>query len=111
MRLVALAVGTVTLVLSHAAVGSAGAQLSQLLPGVTYETDVQFTPFGPVVLHIVRGPRPGGLYSLTPELSNETVEGRERLSTMEKRLSGEATAVGINGDYFAFKDGLSLIHI
>ena len=45
-----------------AAAPVAAAQTTQLLPGVTYETGVQFTPHGPVSLHIVRGPRPVALY-------------------------------------------------
>ena len=32
-----------------------------LMPGVTYERGVQFTPHGPVAIHVVRGPRPTGL--------------------------------------------------
>ena len=46
-----------------------------LLPGVTYEHAVQFTPHGPVALHVVTGPRPTGLYTLQPVLSNETITG------------------------------------
>ena len=55
----------------------ASAQTTQLLPGVTYSTEVQFTPHGPVVIHVVRGPRPTGLYRLRPVLSNESVVKRE----------------------------------
>ena len=77
----------------------------QLLPGVTYETGVQFTPHGPVSLHIVRGPRPVGLYRLRPVLSNESVVLRETVSAMQRRLSTQATTVGVNGDYFSLADG------
>jgi hypothetical protein len=77
----------------------------ELLPGVTYEDVVQFTPHGPVSIHVVHAPRPVGLYRLRPALSNESVTRRETLSAMERRLSSEGTAVGINGDYFSFKDG------
>lgn len=83
----------------------AGAQPTQLLPGVTYESSVQFTPHGPVALHVVRGPRPVGLYRLQPTLANETVVQRERLSSMQRRLSRQATSVGVNGDLFSFADG------
>ena len=31
----------------------------ELMPGVTYEQTVQFTPHGPVVLHVITAPRPG----------------------------------------------------
>lgn len=88
------------------AVGSsARAATTQLLPGVTYETGVQFTPHGPVALHIVRGPRPVGLYRLRPVLSNETVRGRETVSSMQRRLALQATTVGVNGDFFSSKQG------
>jgi phosphodiester glycosidase len=95
------------LVLAAAAsyASSAAAQTTQLLPGVTYETGVQFTPHGPVAIHIVRGPRPVGLYRLRPVLSNETVKGRETVSAMQRRLSTQTTAVGVNGDFFAWSDG------
>src|SRR5688500_5056239 len=71
------------------------------MPGVTYERGVQFTPHGPVAIHVVRGPRPTGLYALRPVLSNETIEGLERVTSMQKRLSPSATMVGVNGDFFA----------
>ena len=83
----------------------AAAQTTQLLPGVTYETGVQFTLHGPVALHIVRGPRPVGLYRLRPVLSNESVVQRESVSAMQSRLTTQATAVGVNGDYFSVADG------
>jgi len=83
----------------------AAAQTTQLLPGVTYETGVQFTPHGPVSLHIVRGPRPVGLYRLRPVLSNDSVVLRETVSAMQRRLTTQATSVGVNGDYFSLTDG------
>ena len=72
-----------------------------LMPGVTYERGVQFTPHGPVAIHVVRGPRPTGLYALRPVLSNEAIEGLERVTAMQKRLSAGATMVGVNGDFYA----------
>ena len=84
---------------------AAGAATTQLLPKVTYETGVQFTSHGPVVLHIVRGPRPVGLYRLRPMLSNESVTDRETVSAMQRRSSAQATSVGVNGDLFSFSDG------
>ena len=81
------------------------AQSTQLLPGVTYETGVQFTPHGPVALHIVRGPRPVGLYRLRPVLSNDSIVQRETLSAMQRRTVTQATSVGVNGDYFSLTDG------
>jgi hypothetical protein len=83
----------------------AAAQATQLFPGTTYESTIQFTPHGPVSLHVVRGPRPVGLYRLKPVLSNDSVVQRETVSAMEKRLSTQATSVGVNGDFFRFADG------
>ena len=71
------------------------------MPGVSYERGVQFTPHGPVAIHVVRGPRPTGLYALRPVLSNESIQGLERVTAMQKRLSSTATMVGVNGDFFA----------
>ena len=82
-----------------------GTEPSLLMPGVTYTKRVQFTPHGPVVLNVVTAPRPGGLYSLSPVLSNETLLGREKLTDMQKRLSAATTTVGVNADYFNENDG------
>jgi hypothetical protein len=79
---------------------SAPAQTQVLLPGVTYQKQVQFTLNGPVVVHVVTGPRPGGLYSLQPALSNESIAGTERLTDLEKRLAPTATVAGLSGDRF-----------
>ena len=76
-----------------------------LWPGVTYERGVQFTPRGPVAINILRGPRPGGLTTLEPVLSNETIVGRETLTSMQRRLAPGATAAGVNGDYFTLATG------
>ena len=76
-----------------------------LWPGVTYELGVQFTPRGPVAIHVLRGPRPGGLTTLEPVLSNETIVGRETLTSMQRRLASQATSAGVNGDYFTFATG------
>jgi Phosphodiester glycosidase/FlgD Ig-like domain len=81
------------------------AQSTPLFPGATYERSVQFTPHGPVSIHVVRGPRPVGLYRLRPVLSNESIVLRETVSAMQKRLTTQATSVGVNGDYFASADG------
>jgi len=83
----------------------AQAQATQLFPGTTYEKDVQFTPHGPVAIHVVRGPRPVGLYRLRPVLSNESVVRRETVSAMQRRISTQGTVVGVNGDLFAWADG------
>ena len=87
------------------AVASAAAQTTPLFPGATYERSVEFTAHGPVAIHVVRGPRPVGLYRLRPVLSNESIVGRETVSAMQRRLTTQATSVGVNGDFFAFADG------
>src|SRR3982751_5211143 len=84
-------------------VAPAHAQGTPLMPGVTYEKTVQFTPHGAVVLHVITAPRPGdqsGLYQLAPVLARGTVTGaRERVTQLEKDVSAQATVVGINGDF------------
>jgi hypothetical protein len=84
--------------------GSARAELSELFPGATYGQSVQFTPHGPVTVHVVRGPRPVGLYRLRTVLSNEAVVREETLSSMQRRRASQATTVGVNGD-FSSSDG------
>jgi hypothetical protein len=83
----------------------AAAQRVELMPGVAYERGVQFTPHGPVALHVVTGPRPTGLYALRPVLSNETVVGRETVSSMARRTALSATSVAINADMFEWTSG------
>ncbi len=101
-----------TCVVACAATASAGAALrqsapvTQLMPGVSYQRQVTFTPRGPVVLNVVTGPRPGGLYALKPVLSNNALIGRARLTDMEKGVSTQATAVGVNGDLFTLATGI-----
>jgi hypothetical protein len=76
-----------------------------LMPNVSYSRTVQFTAHGPVVLHVITAPRPGGLYQLKPLLSNGSIVGTERVTSMQKDVSGSATVAGVNGDLFNFKDG------
>ena len=75
-----------------------------LMPGVTYERQVQFTSHGPVAIHVMLGPRPGGLWGLEPVLSNGAIVGRERVTAMQRALSREATVAGLNGDLFSPAD-------
>jgi hypothetical protein len=84
---------------------SAWAATQVLMPGVTYSRQVQFTSHGPVVIHVVTAPRPTGLYSLEPILSNGSITGRARVTAMEKAVSDQATVVGTNGDLFNWNDG------
>jgi hypothetical protein len=76
-----------------------------LMPGVTYERQVQFTSNGPVAIHVLTAPRPGGFWSLKPVLSNGAIVGRERVTAMQRTISPQATAAGVNGDLFALADG------
>jgi len=76
-----------------------------LMPGVVYSRQVEFTAHGPVVVHVLVAPRPTGLYALKPILSNNAVLGRERVTSMEKRVSGDGTVAAVNGDLFSLSDG------
>jgi hypothetical protein len=79
---------------------------SQLMPGVTYTREVDFTAAGPVVLDVVTMPQPDGtVYSLAPALSNDKLGGMEKLTHLEGRLDAGATTLGIDGDYFNNKTG------
>src|SRR5690348_2352077 len=84
----------------------ADAQPTTLLPGVTYEKTVEFTPHGAVVLNVITAPRPGGLYQLGPALARNTIlGGKAKLTQIEKDASATATVAGINGDLFNPADG------
>ncbi len=85
--------------------GATGVRGQTLLPGVVYSRQVEFTAHGPVVVHVISAPKPTGLYALKPVLSNDAILGRERVTSMLKRVSGEATVAGINGDLFSWTDG------
>jgi hypothetical protein len=84
---------------------SARAAAQVLMPNVSYSRTVQFTAHGPVVLNVITAPRPGGLYQLKPLLSNGTIVGTERVTSMQQSASASATVAGVNGDLFNFKDG------
>jgi hypothetical protein len=91
--------------LAAALAGPARASTQVLMPNVGYTRTLQFTANGPVVLHMITAPRPGGLYQLKPLLSNGTILGKERVTSMQRSASGSATVAGVNGDLFNFKDG------
>ncbi|HEX9598341.1 MAG TPA: phosphodiester glycosidase family protein [Gaiellaceae bacterium] len=76
-----------------------------LVPGVVYSRQVEFTGHGPVVIHVISAPKPTGLYALKPVLSNNAILGRERVTSMQKRVSAEATVASVNGDLFSWTDG------
>jgi Phosphodiester glycosidase len=98
-------IGALLASLAAALAAPARAATQVLMPNVSYKRTVQFTAHGPVVLHVVTAPRPGGLYQLKPLLSNGTILGKERVTDMQKDVSDTATVVGVNGDLFNFKDG------
>jgi Phosphodiester glycosidase/FlgD Ig-like domain len=101
----------VILLFAGAFAAPARAQPVELMPGVTFEKQVQFTLHGPVGIDVLTSPRPGGLYSLQPTLSNEVVQGSEKLTAIEQRLAGATTTAGVNGDITASggrPDGLLL---
>ncbi len=77
----------------------------QVMPGVTYERVLRWTPAGPMVMYVVTAPKPQGLYRLTPLLSNGTIVGRETVSQMERDASAQMTTIGVNGDFFSWNGG------
>jgi hypothetical protein len=85
---------------------AAAAQPRVLWPGVSYEEQVLLTIHGPVVIHVMTGPRPGGTTNLVPLLSNDSLLGRETVTSMQRRASAAATTAGISGDFSAFATGL-----
>jgi Phosphodiester glycosidase len=78
---------------------------TRLMPGVTYTKEVRWVRGGPVVTHVLTGPKPGGLWALRPVLSGGTVLGREPLTSIQRSLSGRATIAGVNGDFFNLERG------
>jgi hypothetical protein len=58
------------------------------------------------VVHILRGPKPVGLYALRPVLSNGALLGRETVTSMQRRVSSTATVAGVNGDFFTWDEGI-----
>jgi hypothetical protein len=98
-----VAVGLAALALPASA--GAWTQTTTLVPGVTYTKEVRWTFGGPLVTHVIVAPKPGGLYGLRPVLSQETVLGRETVSSMQRRLAMRGTVAGVNGDFFSWATG------
>ena len=88
-----------------AAPAPAQSQRALLMPGVTFERQVQFTAYGPVAIHVVTAPRPTGAYALKPVLARGAIVGRDRVTNIQKNLSRDYTVAGVNGDLFAWEDG------
>src|SRR5215467_9268029 len=76
-----------------------------LMPGVTYSREVVFTPHGPVVLHEIVSPKPGGLWGLHPVLGNGILQGTRTLTQIQAGVSQDATVAGTNGDRFTAASG------
>src|SRR5439155_20182983 len=83
----------------------ANASSQTLIPGLTYSRQLLFTPHGPVVVHVLVAPRPGGLWGLHPVLSDNAISGKQRRTGIERLASPSATVAGINGDFFNAPDG------
>jgi hypothetical protein len=95
----------VVLAVVIAAAFPSSAPAVDLAPGVVYKRDVRMIGGKRVVVHILKAPKPGGLYDLKPVLSNSLVTGRETVSSMQRRLSSRATLAGVNGDLFNWGSG------
>ncbi|HEX2044161.1 MAG TPA: phosphodiester glycosidase family protein [Gaiellaceae bacterium] len=91
--------------LAAPAAADAWSQKTRLFPGVTYTKHFRWAYGGPLVLHVVVGPKPGGLYDLRPVLAGGRITGRATLSSMQRRRMGRANAVGVNGDFFSWARG------
>jgi hypothetical protein len=95
----ALALLLLLALLPAAGAGADAPAPAELMPGVTFQRQVQFTPHGPVVVDVITAPRPGGLYSIGPVLSTGTVSSpSEPLVQIEKDASVGAIVAGISGD-------------
>jgi hypothetical protein len=77
----------------------------ELMPGVEHIRETRTAYGARIVSHIALGPKPGGLYSLRPVLSNNRVSSRETVSSMQRRLRSRGTLIGVNGDYFTWTLG------
>jgi len=96
----------ILLAAAAAVAGPARADPVELMPNVTFDRTVQFTPHGVVVLNVITMPRPGGLYRLAPVPAGGTIAGAPRkLTQIERDVSATATVAGINGDFFDRRDG------
>ena len=94
----------IALLLAGAFAAPARSQPVQLIPGtpaLTFEKQAVFTIHGLVGINVLVAPKPGGLWSLQPQLSNELIQGTEKLTVIEQRLAGSATTAGVNGDVVA----------
>ena len=61
-----------------------------LAPGVVYSRQVEFTRARACCDSLISAPKPTGLYALKPVLSNNSILGRERVTSMQKRVSARS---------------------
>jgi hypothetical protein len=87
---------------------TAAAELSEVVPGVTYE---RLTPPGQVV-HVVRVV-PGPRISIRPVMTGGSPSQRGPLTSAMRARLGDGAVVGVNGDYFnldnAYPSGLLMV--
>jgi Phosphodiester glycosidase/FlgD Ig-like domain len=77
-----------------------------LMPNVTFQQEVDFTPHGPVVVNVITTPPPVGDYAIQPVLGGGTTIGpRETVPQLETDVSSTATVAGINGDFYVANNG------
>src|SRR5262245_53057140 len=74
----------------------------ELMPGVTYDKQVLFTPRGPVAITVITAPPPGPLTTIGPVVAGGTMTGpRLRLTQIQRSLGTTAVTAGISGDFTA----------
>jgi len=72
----------------------------ELMPGVSYEQQVLFTPRGPVTLTVITAPKPGGLTTIGPVVATGSLTGpRLRVTQIQRSLGSTVITAGINGDF------------
>jgi hypothetical protein len=77
-----------------------------LMPNVTFQQEVDFTPHGPVVVNVITAPQPTGGYAIQPVLGGGTTVGaHETVPQLETDVSSTATVAGINGDFYNATNG------
>jgi hypothetical protein len=73
---------------------------AELMPGVTWERQVQLTPHGPVALTVITAPKPGGLTTIGPVVAGGTMTApRLKVTQIQRSLGPTAISAGIAGDF------------
>ena len=74
----------------------------ELMPGVTYDRQVLFTPRGPVAITVITVPAAGAADAIGPVVAGGTMTGpRLRLTQIQRSLGTTAITAGISGDFTA----------